>query len=213
MTSVEGAGASPHSGRGPFVRLRGVALPRSLKARLGFCAIAIAVMLASLAVSTDWSGVFGGALGLLMVGVAWADFRRFVVPNLLSGAAFALGLIEAAATSPDFAVEAALLALARAVLAAGLFLLVRVTYRLIRRREGLGLGDVKLAAAAGAWLSLTMLPIAMEVAAVSGLAFYLWRQRTRKRAMRATARLPFGAFFALSIWLTWLLDVRLAGLE
>jgi prepilin signal peptidase PulO-like enzyme (type II secretory pathway) len=46
-----------------------------------------------------------------------------------------------------------------------LFLLVRIAYRHFRERDGLGLRDVKLAGAAGAWLSLPMLPISIEMAA------------------------------------------------
>jgi hypothetical protein len=54
------------------------------------------------------------------------------------------------------------------------FLIARIAYRGFRGREGLGLGDVKLAAAAGAWLSLPMLPIAIEIAAITALMLSLF---------------------------------------
>ena len=98
------------------------------------------------------------------------------------------------------------MALSRAALAAGLFLLVRIAYRRLRGRDGLGLGDVKLAGAAGAWLSLQMLPISIEIAAITALAAYVFRQRKRARVLRAAGRIPFGAFFAPAIWLGWMLD-------
>ncbi|WP_245428142.1 prepilin peptidase [Roseiarcus fermentans] len=141
-----------------------------------------------------------------MLGVASADARRYVVPDALSGGAFALGVIHAAAANPDSGLEAPLMALARAAFAAGLFLLVRIAYRRFRRRDGLGLGDVKLAGAAGAWLSLPMLPIAIEIAALAALAAYVVRQRKRSRLLRAAGRVPFGAFFAPAIWLGWVMD-------
>jgi leader peptidase (prepilin peptidase)/N-methyltransferase len=127
----------------------------------------------------------------------------------LSGAAFALGVIHAAATNSDSGVEAALMALSRAAFAAGLFLFVRIAYRRFRGRDGLGLGDVKLAGAAGAWLSLPMLPIAIELAAVTALAAYVFRQWKRARVLRAAGRIPFGAFFAPAIWLGWVIDTML----
>ena len=163
----------------------------------------------SFAVSPGAEGLLGGALGLLMLGVVAADARRFVIPNALSGGAFALGVIHGFVASPDFGFEGALTALSRAALAAGLLLLVRFAYQWLRGREGLGLGDVKLAGVAGAWLSLPMLPITIEIAAIAALAAYLFRQRKRMRVLRSAARVPFGAYFAPAIWLGWVADTML----
>jgi leader peptidase (prepilin peptidase) / N-methyltransferase len=175
--------------------------------------VGASVFVLSFAIAPGVEGVLGGALGLLMLGVAWADARRFVVPDALSGGAFALGIIHAIVVSPDSAFEGALTALSRAALAAGLFLIVRTAYRGLRGREGLGLGDVKLAAAAGAWLSLPMLPMAIEIAAIAALAAYVLRQGNRRRLLRATGRIPFGTFLAPAIWLGWVLDTMLPTLN
>jgi leader peptidase (prepilin peptidase)/N-methyltransferase len=168
------------------------------------------MLLAGLAVSPDVRGALGGALGLLMLAIARTDGRRFVIPDAFSGAAFALGIVNALSSDED-GMAGALAAMASAILAAGMFLIIRIAYRWIRGREGLGLGDVKLAAVAGAWLSLPMLSLAIEIAAASGLAVYLWRQRKHRRILRAASRIPFGAFFAPAIWLGWLLETRLAN--
>jgi leader peptidase (prepilin peptidase)/N-methyltransferase len=178
--------------------------------RLTLCVTGIGVLLASFAVSPDARGALGGALGLLTLAIARTDGRRFVIPDPFSGAAFALGIINAF-SSDEGGTTGALTAMGSATLAACLFFVIRVAYRWIRGREGLGLGDVKLAAAAGAWLTLPMLSLAIEIAAATGLAAYLWRRCKRGRAMRAAARIPFGAFFAPAIWLAWLLDTGLAN--
>jgi leader peptidase (prepilin peptidase)/N-methyltransferase len=175
--------------------------------------VGASVFVLSFAIAPGAEGALGGALGLLMLGVAWADARRFVVPNALSGGAFALGTIHAIVLSPDSRFDGALMAVSRAALAAGLFLIVRVSYRGLRGREGLGLGDVKLAGAAGAWLSLPMLPIAVEIAAITALTAYTLRQWKRVRALRAAARVPFGAFFAPAIWFGWVLETMLPFLD
>jgi leader peptidase (prepilin peptidase)/N-methyltransferase len=177
--------------------------------RLGWSLAGTGVLLVSFAVSPGVEGLLGGALGLLMLGVVAADARRFVIPNALSGGAFALGVIHGFVASPDAGFEGALTALSRAALAAGLLLLVRLAYRWLRGREGLGLGDVKLAGVAGAWLSLPMLPITIEIAAIAALAAYLFRQRKRTRVLRPAARVPFGAYFAPAIWLGWVVDTML----
>jgi leader peptidase (prepilin peptidase)/N-methyltransferase len=181
--------------------------------RLGWRLAGAGVLLVSLAVAPGVEGALGGALGLLMLGIASVDARRFVVPNVLSAGAFVLGVVHAAVASPNSGFDGAFMALSRATLAAGLFFLVRIAYRNLRGRDGLGLGDVKLAGAAGAWLTLPVLPISIEIAAVTALAAYVFRQRKRARVLRAVGRIPFGAFFAPAIWLGWMLDTMLLTLN
>jgi leader peptidase (prepilin peptidase)/N-methyltransferase len=202
---VDSAPTSPlPSNAAPGGRLHG-------RSGLALCLAGAVLSLASLAVSPDLQGALGAALGLLMLAVAWSDSHRFVVPDVLSGLAFALGVLNGVVMSPEGELTGGLSALSRAGLMAVMFFIVRVAYRQIRKREGLGLGDVKLAAAAGAWVSLTMMPIVIEMAAVSGLAMYLWRQTKRRRLLRANSRIPFGAFFALAIWSGWLFDTGIAN--
>jgi leader peptidase (prepilin peptidase) / N-methyltransferase len=181
--------------------------------RLGWRLAGAGVFAVSFAIAPGVEGALGGALGLLMLGVAWVDARRFVVPDALSAGAFALGMIHAIVQSPESRFDSALMALLRAAFAAGLFFLVRIAYRRFRGRDGLGLGDVKLAAAAGAWLSLAMLPVAIEIAAITALAAYVLRQRGRRRVLRAAGRVPFGAFLAPAIWFGWVLDTMLPALN
>ena len=78
--------------------------------------------------------------------------------------------------------------------AAGLLLLVRWTYKLIRHREGLGLGDVKLlamiAAFLGFWPAIIALFIGVFSASVYGV-FLLVRGRAT-----ALTKLPLGSFIS-----------------
>jgi leader peptidase (prepilin peptidase)/N-methyltransferase len=71
--------------------------------------------------------------------------------------------------------------------------------------EGLGLGDVKLAAAGGAWTGWQDLPNVVLVAAVAALALALVRAAHRRKRLAGTDRLPFGAFLAPAIWIVWAL--------
>lgn len=175
----------------------------------GWVLVGVGVLLSSFAIAPGVEGAFGGGLGLLMLGVASADARRFVVPNALSGGAFALGLVHSVIASPETAFDGLTAALARAALTAGALWAVRIAYRWLRGRDGLGLGDVKLAGAAGAWLSLPILPVAIEIAALAALAAYVLRQRRRMRVLRGASRVPFGAFLAPAIWLGWVLETTL----
>ena len=158
----------------------------------------------SFAASPDLRGVFGAALALLMLAIAVSDIRRFIIPNALSASAFVLGLIFAGLFNNTPPAEAVLMCLLRAAAAALPLLALMLLYEWWRGRPGLGLGDVKLAAVAGAWLDwLTIVPV-IEAAALAALAAYgIWRYVLR-RPIAATTPLPFGLFLAPAIWAGWL---------
>jgi len=164
------------------------------------CAVAVSVL-----VAPGWRGVLGAGLAVDMAAIAAIDSRSFVIPDKLVLAGLALGLVNAAIADPLQIAAGLLSAGLRALVLALLFLLFRTAYRLIRRREGLGLGDVKLAAVAGVWLGWTAAGLAVDIGALSALAAALIAA-LRGRGISGTTRIPFGLFFAPAIWLAWLLS-------
>jgi leader peptidase (prepilin peptidase)/N-methyltransferase len=106
-------------------------------------------------------------------------------------------------------VEALASAALRGAVLAVAFLGLRVLYRRIRGRDGIGLGDVKLAGVAGVWLDWWVLPVAIEIAALAALAVYAMRFLHGRTSVRSMTKLPFGLFFAPAIWLGWLLESAL----
>jgi leader peptidase (prepilin peptidase)/N-methyltransferase len=172
-------------------------------------AAAVIVVVASLAAARDLRGVLGAGLALLMLAIAVVDARRFIIPNTLTATALALGIAHAAVTAPLGITEAIALAGLRGVTMALLFFGLAAIYERTRGRKGLGLGDVKLAGVAGVWLDWLTVPIAIQFAALAAIAGYVLRNFARGRPLRATAAVPFGLFFAPSIWLSWLLDMLL----
>jgi leader peptidase (prepilin peptidase)/N-methyltransferase len=73
------------------------------------------------------------------------------------------------------------------------------------------LGDVKLAAVAGAWLGWVTITAVVELAALAALGAYLLTAGRRRQPLKGTAFLPFGAFLAPAIWLGWLAEALLGG--
>jgi leader peptidase (prepilin peptidase) / N-methyltransferase len=164
----------------------------------------------SFAASPDWRGVFGSALALLMLAIAVSDIRHFIVPDALSATAFILGLIFAGLLDDAPLAEAILICLLRAAAAALPLLALMLFYEWWRGRPGLGLGDVKLAAVAGAWLDWFTIVAVIEVAALAALVAYgVWRY-VLHRPIVATTPLPFGLFLAPAIWTGWLAEALLA---
>ena len=80
--------------------------------------------------------------------------------------------------------------------------LLRWCYTWLRGREGLGFGDVKLAAAVGAWLPLASIPFCFALATCSALVTIMLA-RLRGESIDATAKLPFGAFLCPALWLVF----------
>jgi leader peptidase (prepilin peptidase)/N-methyltransferase len=168
--------------------------------------VSVAAALASIVAAPDARGILGAGLALLMGAIALYDARHFIIPDILNAAALLLALAHAVALDPDAAAMQIALALARGAATGGVFLAVKLGYRWLRGREGLGLGDVKLAAVAGAWLDWFAILIAVELAVLAALGGHLVRTRLRRRPLRAAAALPLGLYLAPAIWVAWLVQ-------
>jgi leader peptidase (prepilin peptidase)/N-methyltransferase len=92
---------------------------------------------------------------------------------------------------------------------AGLILLIRWVYWLVRRREGIGMGDAKLMAMLGAWLGLQGALLAFFVgvvlAAVAAVVLLAVPAVRRSSESWAASKLPLGTFLCIggivsSLW-------------
>lgn len=160
---------------------------------------ALGIALWSVMVASGWVTWATALLGWLLLALAIIDFEHYLLPDFLTLPLVAIGLAINGAGGLDADLPYAIGA------AAGYLFVValRRAYWLLRGREGIGLGDAKLLAAAGAWIGWEGLPSVILIAALSGLAVaLLWRWRGRDVAL--TDRIPFGTCLCLGIWLVWL---------
>jgi leader peptidase (prepilin peptidase)/N-methyltransferase len=152
-----------------------------------------------------WSGlIFTGVslwvsclLGWMLVALAAADFKYHLLPDFLTLPLIAFGLAATWALAPDILSQH----LIGAAAGFGGVALLRFVYEKMRGREGMGLGDAKLLAAAGAWTGWVGLPSILAIAAVSALVFALW---SKGRSLALADRVPFGPFLAGGLWVVWL---------
>jgi leader peptidase (prepilin peptidase) / N-methyltransferase len=151
-------------------------------------------------------GVLGAGLAILMIAITVSDARHFIIPDPLVVAALGLGLLQALLV-PSEDVPAALAgSVLRGLVLALAFWCLRKAYKLFRGREGIGFGDVKLAAVAGVWLDWTAITCAVEIAALTALVTIAVLAK-RGMVITGKTRMPFGCFFAPTIWLSWLVDL------
>lgn len=141
-------------------------------------------------------------LALFMVAGADVDARTFLLPDVVTYGALVCGIALApialsftASPHPWSAIGSALLQAGGTAL---VLYAVRVAYAKYRGIEGIGLGDVKLAAAIGAWLPLEAIPYCFLLATVAALLLVALKQ---PRQIRGDVKLPFGACLCPALWL------------
>lgn len=158
------------------------------------------------ALSLPWPvAIASTVLGTLMVAGAEVDARTFLLPDLITWGAVVCGIVAAPLLDAADPWATAAEAIARAACIAGVLGLFRGGYGWIRRNEGLGLGDVKLAAAIGAWLPIGAIPWCFGLATSSALLTVMFAGLSGRPVMRTT-RIPFGAFLCPALWIVFYAD-------
>lgn len=134
-------------------------------------------------------------LTLVLAAIAIIDARTRRIPDLLSLPLIPAGLAVAYLT-PLLPIQHHLIG---ACAGYALFAAIGAWYFRRTGTDGLGLGDAKLFAAAGAWLGWQALPAVLLIAALGGLGFALVQGRTNRHVA-----LAFGPWLALAFWAVWL---------
>lgn len=143
----------------------------------------------------------------LLLALALSDLLWLRLPDLLTGTLFvlALGVTWNGSEPGEVGLGWALLG---AGLGSGSFLALRIGYRALRGREGLGLGDVKLMAGLGAFAGPLDLPLLVLMGALLALLSALIGVLARSGPLHQPLRfavMPFGAALCGAAALLWLL--------
>lgn len=143
------------------------------------------------------------AATLTLIKLAIIDFKTFLLPNKYVGVFFILGIIFHGFAT-DFHFVRPLDALAGCIAGGGLLLLVRYFANKHYKRDTLGLGDVKLMGAAGIWLGLSDIFLAISLGAFFGLLHgiiykvYMQRKSGEKVSLKGMI-IPAGPGFIMGI--------------
>lgn len=140
------------------------------------------------------------ALAALLIAVSWIDFRTLRIPNALNLAIGICGLIVGYMLGRDLVPLFLGMALGYLALAG-----VNLAYRAIRGRDGIGMGDAKFLAAAGAWVGWSGLPFTVLIASAAGIAV-IAGARIMGRPVTLSDKTPFGPFLATATMIVWLVQ-------
>ena len=136
-----------------------------------------------------------------LVALALIDIEHGLLPDRLTLGLLWTGLAYSLAPKSSAAGASALLpfpgpgqAIAGAITGYAFLWLFNRAWRILRKRDGLGLGDCKLLAAMGAWLGLNGLPLVIVPAAVAGALSGLLMIALGRASL--SQPIPFGPFLA-----------------
>ena len=138
-------------------------------------------------------------LGFLLIGLMVMDWQTQRLPDAftLTGIAigFALTCVRAIFHEPDQLPATILLDRIAAIAGAALILLlVRWGYKALRKRDGMGLGDVKLLAMIAAFLGFGQMLLALFVGVITASVYGIVLMARRRAG--GSSKLPLGSFLA-----------------
>ena len=136
-------------------------------------------------------------LAIFLVSLVLIDLRESRLPDRLTLPLVGLGLGLAAFDLGDWPV----LAVVGAAMGYAVFWLIGTVYFRLRGIDGLGQGDAKLLAAAGAWLGPLALPWLVLMAASGALVWAIVKGGHR------TQQLAFGPWLAAAFWALWIMQL------
>ncbi|MDD9912580.1 MAG: A24 family peptidase [Alphaproteobacteria bacterium] len=122
------------------------------------------------------------------------DMKHFILPDILTIPGTLVGLI----ISPwllEVTWESSMLG---ALVGAGAFSLLAAVFYVIRKKHGMGFGDIKLLALIGAWAGVGSLLPTLLIASFSALLFLPCRRLLQGKKMHQP--IPFGPFLILGGW-------------
>ena len=170
------------------------------------------------ALAASAAAVFGGYfpvtaviatayLTFVVAAITVSDARRFIIPDVLSLPAIPAGILASWLISVGDGWHAAMTSLLGALLGGASLYAIKAGYAWIKDVDGLGLGDVKLFAAGGAWLGPTNLAVTLLLASLAAIvSLFLSVAITGRRDVTRMTAIPFGAFIAPAIWLIWMFE-------
>lgn len=162
-------------------------------------AAAVAVVLWSAAFFSGWMILASAVLGWTLITLSAIDLRHRILPDALALPLIALGLAVAWLAEPSQIADR----LIGAAAGFAVFAAVALAYRALRGRDGLGMGDARLLAAAGAWTGWEGLPAIVLIAAASALAVTGLAGMVRKRRVDRMTEIAFGPYLAAGLWIVW----------
>jgi leader peptidase (prepilin peptidase)/N-methyltransferase len=141
----------------------------------------------------------GCMLGWSLFCLAAMDYKYFTLPNVITIPLLFSGILFSIYWDSTPVIDHLL----GAIVGYGVLYTISAAYYTLRKREGLGQGDVKLFAAVGAWVSLSGLSSVLLFACVTAL-LGIGVKVLSGQPLDREEKIPFGAHLCFAAWIVWL---------
>lgn len=139
-------------------------------------------------------GLRAAVLCFFLLGLLVTDVETLLLPDWMTFPGILLGIVLSTVASFDF-LPGLVASLLGAAFGAGLLLLIAGVYYAIRRKQGLGMGDVKLLALIGAFLGMQQVLLVFFLGTIAtALGALLWLATRGANRKSLQQPLPYGTF-------------------
>jgi leader peptidase (prepilin peptidase) / N-methyltransferase len=143
-----------------------------------------------------WAGGAALVFSWSLIALSFMDIQKNILPDNLTLPLLWLGLIANVFgfySTPGYAILGA-------VAGYSLLWVIAMSFKLIRKKDGMGHGDFKMLAMLGAWLGISMLINVLLTAVIIALIISLFLMLIKKLSTKNP--IPFGPYLAISGWMT-----------
>ena len=134
-------------------------------------------------------------LALTFIIIFFIDLKHYIIPNILTFPLMALGFIKSFDPNLNSLFPNYINSLAGGIFGYGIIWSIIFLYKVIRNREGMGLGDAKLLAVIGFWFGWISIPFVIFISSV--VALITVTPSLMNKSKKLTSEIPFGPFIII----------------
>ncbi|MBN1832807.1 MAG: prepilin peptidase [Deltaproteobacteria bacterium] len=143
-----------------------------------------------------------------LIVVTFVDLHHQIIPDVISLPGILTGLAAVSLFKVNgLSWKDSLIGM---IIGGGLLYLIGVGYKWLRKKEGMGMGDVKLLAMIGAWMGYMALPYIILISSLTGIIIGGGSLLLTRRGLGQ--RIPFGPFLVLGTLMTLFFQAELKTL-
>ncbi len=134
-------------------------------------------------------------LGLSFIIIFFIDLKHFIIPNSITFPMMALGFIKSFDPNLNSMFPNYVLSLLGGLFGYGIIWSIIFFYKLIKKKEGMGLGDAKLLGVIGFWFGLKSIPFVIFLSSTIALISVI--PDLLKKSKRMSSKIPFGPYIII----------------
>jgi len=134
-------------------------------------------------------------LALFFIIIFFIDLNHFMIPNMLTFPLMILGFVKSFDPNLDSLFPNYINSLIGGLFGYGIIWLIIFFYKILRNKEGMGLGDAKLLAVIGFWFGWVALPFVIFSSSIVALIYVL--PSLINKSKKLSSEIPFGPYIII----------------